>query len=102
MSLEPGQVIGKYTVESTLGQGALAVTFKVVDSAGAPYALKVMYSRDESFLRQEWELSLGTWDTHANIAGCRSTGTTRTSSPDARCISATGSGQAHPSALAVW
>ncbi len=49
MSLEPGQVVGKYTVESTLGQGALAVTFKVVDAAGAPCALKVMYSRDENF-----------------------------------------------------
>jgi eukaryotic-like serine/threonine-protein kinase len=49
MSLEPGQVIGKYKVESTLGQGALAVTFKVVDAEGHPFALKVMYSRDESF-----------------------------------------------------
>jgi serine/threonine-protein kinase len=50
MSLEPGQVIGRYKVESTLGQGALAVTFKVVDPVdGTPYALKMMYSRDEQF-----------------------------------------------------
>ena len=50
MSLEPGQVIGRYRVESTLGQGALAVTFKVVDPANnVPYALKMMYSRDEQF-----------------------------------------------------
>lgn len=50
MSLEPGQVIGRYRIESTLGQGALAVTFKVVDpSDNVPYALKMMYSRDEQF-----------------------------------------------------
>ncbi len=50
MSLEPGQVIGRYRIESTLGQGALAVTFKVVDpSDNIPYALKMMYSRDEQF-----------------------------------------------------
>jgi serine/threonine protein kinase len=50
MSLEPGQVIGKYRIDRTLGQGALAVTFRVVDPAdGQPYALKMMYSRDDQF-----------------------------------------------------
>ena len=43
VDLKPGNTInGKYTVKSTLGEGAFGSVYKVVDAGGGEYAMKLL------------------------------------------------------------
>ena len=51
LNLEPGEVVGGYTLISRLGSGAMGSVWRVRDDGGTTYAMKIL--RDS--LTDEWQ-----------------------------------------------
>ena len=74
LNLEPGEVVGGYTLISRLGSGAMGSVWRVRDDGGTTYAMKIL--RDSL--------------TDESVAGSGSASTALTSSPMSRRASACG------------
>lgn len=70
--LQPGSAVGRYVVEGRIGQGGMAVVYRVRDEHGMPWALKLLStSRDDVRERFRQEAAIQAALVHPHVVrGC--------------------------------